>query len=168
MKLAEFKKKVPLPLLETNLVFLVCGSEILLALKKRGFGVGRWNGVGGKVDPGETNQESAIRETQEEIGVVALNLRKVAELDFYFPTVPIDKHFNRKVVVYICTDWIGEPVETEEMAPQWYIVNDLPFAKMWQADKLYLPLVLSGKKLCGEFALAENGDVMEHVIHETS
>ena len=53
----------------TTLCFLVKEGEVLLAMKKRGFGVGKWNGVGGKVKEGEDVFLSAVREIKEEIGV---------------------------------------------------------------------------------------------------
>ena len=62
--------------------------EICFAMKKRGFGVGRWNAVGGKVMEGESIEEGALREAQEEIGVLAKNLSKVAEHSFTFPHKP--------------------------------------------------------------------------------
>ena len=51
------------------LVFFIRGQTILLANKKRGFGVGKWNGIGGKQKRGETVIDAARRECQEEIGV---------------------------------------------------------------------------------------------------
>eukprot|EP00729_Bicosta_minor_P028396 gene28396-12164_t len=45
-------------------------SRILLGMKKRGFGAGKWNGFGGKVEVGETIVEGAVREMQEESGLV--------------------------------------------------------------------------------------------------
>ncbi len=44
-----------------TLVFLVDDDRVLLGMKKRGFGAGKWNGFGGKVEPGETIEEAAIR-----------------------------------------------------------------------------------------------------------
>lgn len=41
-------------------------NQILLCMKKRGFGVGKWNGAGGKVDAGETILRAAVRELEEE------------------------------------------------------------------------------------------------------
>ena len=57
-----------------TLCFLVKDNKVLLAIKKRslsGFNVaiGKWNGVGGKVDSGETIKAAAVREISEEIGV---------------------------------------------------------------------------------------------------
>ena len=44
----------------TNLVFILRGDEVLLAMKKRGLGVGKWNGPGGKVKGKETPEEAAL------------------------------------------------------------------------------------------------------------
>ena len=45
-------------MIEATLCFLLRKDEILLAKKKYGFGVGKWNGVGGKVEKGETIEEA--------------------------------------------------------------------------------------------------------------
>lgn len=129
-------------------------SEICLAMKKRGFGVGRWNGVGGKKNEQDvTVEDTAIRETQEEINVLAKNMTKCAELTFHFPHNP---DWDQLVHVYLCDEWEGEPQESEEMRPQWYAVNNLPFAEMWPDDKFWLPFVLKGKLLKATFCFKEN------------
>jgi len=69
-----------------TLCLLLRNNEILLAMKKRGFGAGRWNGIGGKPEKGESIEEAAIRELKEEIDVVVSlgDLESVGEMDFYF------------------------------------------------------------------------------------
>ena len=96
-------------------------KEILLAMKKRGFGKGRWNGVGGKVDSEKGDKSiisAAIRETQEEIGVKIKKIEKVALLKFRFPYIPENerKEWDQDVHVFLARTWEGEPIETEEMA----------------------------------------------------
>lgn len=44
-----------------SLVFIRKASDILLGLKKRGFGKGKWNGFGGKVESGESILQGAMR-----------------------------------------------------------------------------------------------------------
>lgn len=142
-----------------TLVFLRQDDQILLAMKKRGFGEGRWNGVGGKVDAGETIEQAMIRETQEEISVTPVDYEQVAYLDF---TIDADtKPWQQEVHVYMCTRWEGEPTESEEMAPQWYSLNALPYNNMWQDDEIWLPQVLKGKKLHGAFTF-DHTDTMQH------
>ena len=83
MKLKDFSKHKS-SLRQTTLCFLTKDKKVLLAMKKRGFGNGRWNGVGGKLNAGETIRQAAIREAKEEIGVTVWQMEKVAVLDFYF------------------------------------------------------------------------------------
>jgi mutator protein MutT len=141
---------------QTTLCLLIKPGEILLAMKKRGFGMGRWNGYGGKIESGETILEAAVREVAEEIGVVCNqnDLEEVARLKFYFP---IKKEWDQEVVIFLVQNWNGEPTETEEMKPQWFRIVELPFDQMWPDDRYWLPKVLAGKKLRGEFYFNEDG-----------
>jgi 8-oxo-dGTP pyrophosphatase MutT (NUDIX family) len=70
------------PDIRRTLLFLITEDKILLAMKKRGFGTGKWNGVGGKIESGESLEAALVRECQEEIGVTPTSWRPVAELDF--------------------------------------------------------------------------------------
>ncbi len=148
----------PKQMKNTTILFLLKDDEILLAMKKRGFGVGRWNGVGGKIEPGETITQAAIRECQEEIGVTPGSLQKVAHLSFAFPdgTADITSH------VFIAREWEGEPIETEEMAPKWFKIANIPYEQMWQDDHLWLPQVLDSKKVNATFMFDQD----EHMLPE--
>ena len=132
-------------------------EEICLAMKKKGFGVGRWNGVGGKVEEGETIEEAAIRETFEEINVKVLDLKKVAELDFIFSK---KTEWNQKVFAFLSEKWEGEPTESEEMDPEWFSVKDIPFDLMWPDDIFWLPKVLENNLLKAQFTFGDN-DIIE-------
>ncbi len=168
MSLIEFKSKVPHPLRITTIVFLLRNDEVLLAMKKRGFGEGHWNGVGGKVEPGESVEGAAIRETEEEIGVTPKKLVNVAVLNFYFLTVPIEDGWNQQVKVFFADQWSGEPIESEEMRPQWFKQTNLPLDTMWSDDVLWLPRVLAGEKLNADFAFDQDKQVAEHYLYPFS
>lgn len=166
MSLAEYRAGLGGPLRQASLCFLVREGRVLLALKKRGFGAGKWNGVGGKPEPGEPIEQTAVREAREEIGVTPLTPRRVATLDFYFPAVPVEQGWDQQVCVYIAHDWRGEPVETEEMAPRWFDIARLPLDQMWADDRYWLPRALAGVRLCGAFLFDERQQVAEHKVIE--
>jgi 8-oxo-dGTP diphosphatase len=141
---------------ETTLCYLIKGENVLLAMKKRGLGVGKWNGIGGKVKKGESVKESAIREIKEEIDVevVAEDLEEVGTLEFHYLHNPDWDSFSH---VFKITRWAGDPVESEEMRPQWYRHEEIPFSEMWADDPHWLPLMLGGKKVKAEFLLSKDG-----------
>jgi len=141
---------------KVTLCFLLTDEKILLAMKKRGFGEGKWNGVGGKVEEGESVTEAAVRELHEEIGVRAKHnaLEDVADIIFRFEGNPEwDQHMH----VFFVRSWHGEPIESEEVAPQWYHHKDIPFDEMWVDDIHWLPRVLGGELLRGECHLSNDG-----------
>jgi len=144
----------------TTLLFLRHDEQLLLAMKKRGFGVGKWNGVGGKVEDGETYEQAAIRECQEEISVTPQSLQKVGELDFF--DLPNVNHYCH---VYVTNTWQSDPHETEEMRPQWFSEADIPYDAMWPDDRLWMPLLLSGKLFKGKVVI-EDDTVRTNTIKE--
>jgi mutator protein MutT len=151
---------------QATLLFLIRKSQssiqdICLAMKKRGFGINKWNGVGGKVESGETIKQAVIRETEEEISVHIKDIDKVAELTFQFTHNP---SWDKVVHVYIAESWDGEPTESEEMSPQWYTVDSIPYDNMWPDDKFWLPEVIKGNKLKATFTFGENDTVLEQQI----
>ncbi len=123
------------------------GDDILLGLKKRGFGAGQWNGFGGKVDKGETIEEGARRELKEESGLEVEELSKRGIIEFRFQSDPkiLEVH------IFLIEKFSGMPIETEEMKPEWFKIKDIPYEKMWTDDKFWLPLFLAGKKFKGTF-----------------
>ena len=151
----------------TNLVYLIKDTHLLLGLKKRGFGIGKWNGLGGKKDGTESIEEAAVREMKEEIGVqiVVEDLEKVGEIDFHFTNHGVGKKWDQKVHVFLVRQWTGEPTETEEIRPRWFSIEKLPYKDMWKDDPYWMPIVLSGKKIKAIFKFGEDNEhVIEHKI----
>lgn len=154
---------------EATLVFLFKKAkgtiiDICLAMKKRGFGAGLWNGVGGKVGDKqkETIEEAARREAKEEIGVDIASFIKVAELDFYFVNNPA---WDQKVHVFFAEEWSGEPIESDEMNPKWFSVLEIPYQKMWPDDEFWLPEVLKGNLIKAVFKFGENDVILEKKVN---
>jgi len=131
-----------------TLCFVISKDSILLINKKRGFGEGKINGPGGKVKQGESIIYGAIRETLEETGIQPLDLQKKAILDFYFGKT---ENPLWKVHVFTARKYTGNLVETEEAKGEWVEIDDIPYDLMWEDDKYWLPKVLSGDLLKGEF-----------------
>lgn len=148
--------------MELTLLFLVKDNQVLLAMKKRGFGAGRYNGVGGKIEPNETTEQALIRESQEEIGVTPTDFIKMADITFdeLFKGSPATMHVH----IFVTTKWNGDPSESEEMAPKWFEKNELPFENMWPNDLYWLPQVLEGTKLKAYFKLDKNDMVESYKI----
>jgi len=122
-------------------------GEVLLGMKKRGFGVGKWNGFGGKIEENETIEEGAVRELKEEIGINAVEMKKVGILGFSV----LDDPVRLEVHVFKVSKFTGEPTESEEMKPQWFAQEAIPFSEMWPDDKYWLPIVLNEKLFTGNF-----------------
>lgn len=124
-----------------TLVFLCRENQILLAMKKRGFGTNKWNGAGGKVEADETIKQAAVRECQEEIGVTPTDAKRVGYIQFFMPD---DPEFEHQCHVFLATKWEGEPSESEEMRPQWFDLDKIPYQQMWADDKIWIPHMLGG------------------------
>lgn len=148
---------------QATLLFLLKDNQILLAMKKRGFGVGKWNGVGGKPKDNENIFDTAIRETQEEINVTPLNISHLATLNFYFKTKP---EWDQQVLVFTTHEWNGDPSESEEMSPKWFNIKDIPFDSMWPDDPFWLSKILSGKKINATFTFGDDNIILDQEINE--
>jgi 8-oxo-dGTP diphosphatase len=131
------------PSVRATLMFIVDepAGRALLIRKKRGLGAGKINGPGGKIEPGETAEQGAVRETQEELGITPLDPKHHGELWFQFSDgLALHAH------VFRATAWEGEPMETDEAVPQWTPLDALPFHEMWADDALWLGQLLINKK----------------------
>ncbi len=142
-----------IPRERANLCFIVKDGRILLIRKKRGLGAGKINGPGGKIEPGETALEAAVRETQEEIGVTPLRVEERGVLHFQFTD-----GYSLHCVVFMAEDLAGEPIETDEAAPMWVRLEEIPYGEMWADDRHWLPLALAGK--CFDAWFEFDGDRM--------
>lgn len=147
--------------MRATLLFVVRGDHLLLIRKKRGLGAGKINGPGGRIEPGESAADCAVREVQEELGVTPLDPEERGELRFQF----VDG-LALHVRVFIAYAHAGEPVETDEAIPLWTPVHAIPYDEMWADDVLWLPELLAGRR----FALRAifDGDAMlDHALEHS-
>jgi len=146
-----------------TLCLAVQGKKILLGMKKRGFGAGRYNGFGGKLLEGETIEAAAKREMQEECGVTVTALEEVGVHEFEFEK---DMENILEVHVFRVDAFEGKPRETEEMKPEWFDTDAIPFDTMWPDDRFWIPLFLEGKKFEAYFLFGEGDRVLKQDIRE--
>ncbi len=141
-------------------------EEILLGYKKEGFGEGKYVGLGGKIENGETPEAAAMRELAEETGVriTAQELEESAHLTFLFPAKP---EWNHQVTAFLVRTWQGRPQESHEIRPRWFKVDEIPYKQMWADGRHWLPPALNGEKVAGRFIYNENNHSLREVELET-
>lgn len=162
------EKKAQTFIIKMNKVHTLCmiGKEdkVLLGMKKKGLGTGWWNGFGGKVEPGEEIETAAVRETEEEIGIKISELEKRGVIFFHFEGDPdiIEVH------IFAALQFEGEPQESEEMKPEWFDKDKMPYENMWPADREWLPMYLEGKYFGGDVNFTQDKEVISFDIHEVT
>lgn len=126
------------------------GTEVLLGRKKFGLGMGNYVGPGGKLEAGESPIEAIVREVYEEVGLRILpsNIRPSGLLSYYFPH---KESWSQESSVFVCEEWSGEPIESDELAPEWFAIDDLPLEQMWDDARHWLPDVLAGQAVRASF-----------------
>jgi 8-oxo-dGTP diphosphatase len=133
------------------LVFIVTNGNVLLIRKKRGLGAGKVNGPGGRIEPGETTWQAAVRETQEEVGLTPLELSEAGELYFTFTN-----GHRIHCVVFRAEGYSGDMTETDEAVPFWVGCDAVPFDEMWQDDIHWFPHLLNRTRFRGMFDFEED------------
>lgn len=139
-------------------------ERVLLGMKKQGLGVGKWNGFGGKVEPGESIEDAARREAREEAGIRVKDLQKAGTLEFQFE----GSSEVFEVHIFKAAEFADEPTETEEMRPQWFSVNEIPFENMWADDIFWFPLFLEGRRFKGTFFFDKDNQIVKKHLVEAS
>ncbi len=135
--------------MRANLVFIIEDdpSRVLLIHKKTGLGKGKINGPGGKLEPGETPIQAAVREVQEELLITPTGLKEMGVLRFAF----VDGLHLHCTVFRASGYKDGEPTETREAKPEWFEFDQIPYPRMWADDQFWLPQMLAGHQFDGRF-----------------
>lgn len=143
-----------------TLLFVIRDGQVLLIRKKRGLGAGKINGPGGKVDAGETPLECAIRECQEELHITPIDPQYGGQHLFQFTD-----GYSIHVWVYRCETFEGTPTETDEAEPLWFALDEVPYDQMWEDDRIWLPLLIAGKRFVGRYVF-DDDRMLDHRIEQ--
>ncbi|KAJ2684533.1 hypothetical protein IWW39_004849 [Coemansia spiralis] len=136
------------------------GKQVLLGLKKRGMGVGLWNGFGGKPEPGESMDECACRELKEECGLEARDLQHVGVL-----LMSSAKSGQKEVFVYKAKDIVGDVIESDEMEPRWFNVADLTYKDTYKEAREWWPTMLKGHTFVARFEFVDGDITFQEISH---
>jgi len=110
-------------------------NRILLAQRPEGKSMaGLWEFPGGKIEPGETPEDTIIRELQEELGV---NTWKSCLAPLSFASHEYDD-FHLLMPLFVCRKWEGTPISRENQQIKWVRANKLRNFDMPPAD---IPLI---------------------------
>jgi ADP-ribose pyrophosphatase YjhB (NUDIX family) len=138
--------------------------KILLWMKKKNFGTGKYNGFGGGggVEAEESLEKSVIRETLEEANIKIINPELVGKILFQFQT----KEQDHLVYFFKVKEYLGVPKESEEMTVTWFNENYIPYEKMLEDDKYWLPMLLTSKKFIGNFIFNKDFKISKYKLKE--
>ena len=135
-----------------TLVYLRRADEVLLIQKLRGHGAGKVNAPGGRVEKDETVVQCARREVAEEIRIEIQDPNLLGFLRFQ----DLVNGFSLQGFVFTARQFSGEPQETNEAIPFWCKVSEIPYERMWEDDRLWLPHILEEKTVCGDFLFSDD------------
>lgn len=112
------------------------GHTLMIHRNKRAGDIhqGKWNGLGGKLNPGESPEQCVIREVREECGLNIRNPRYHGLL--MFANFKGEDWF---VWVFSATDFDGDLTETGEGTLQWIATPKLPCLPLWPSDLIFFP-----------------------------
>lgn len=145
-----------------TLCHVLDGNKLLLKKATRGISKDKWNAPGGKINGEKTAEKNIVREVFEETGLKIKNAFYHGELKFFLNG---KDELSFIVHLFSTKDFSGEIKQTEEGEVKWFGVNEIPYDEMWADDKLWLPLMLDGKKFdCSFFLDSDNKQIIKHEI----
>lgn len=152
--------------MDGTVCLIIRENRILMKLAVRGISEGRWNFPGGRLEVGETPRQGNDREVLEETGLTLSEARYHGKLFFAFEGKPERDWY---VHIFSTKNFTGAITESGEGPLRWFDVEALPVDKMWAGDRIWVPSVLSGKKVSGSFTYDGNGqNLLKHDLKEHS
>ncbi len=134
--------------IEATLCHIIGGRKLLLKKANRGVSAGKWNGPGGKLERGETPEQSVAREVKEETSLRIADPTYYGKIGFYMDG---GEELDYLVHVYLVRRFSGTPKSTSEGKLKWFDLEKIPYSLMWDDDRYWLPLLLNGVKFDASF-----------------
>ena len=146
-------------MIKTTQIYIIDKDKWLLLLrnkKKNDINHDKWIAVGGKVEPGETVEECAIRETYEETGLVIDHLEHRGIVYFIY-----DEKEPEEMHIFTTSSFHGDLQECNEGTLKWIEQENLFTLPMWEGDRIYLERLLHGmNKFIYEFHYDKNDNLI--------
>ncbi len=127
--------------------------------KENDIHAGKWNGLGGKFEPGETPEECVIREVREEAGLTVRNPRLHGVLTF--PGFAHDEDWY--AFVFTATEFEGELIESAEGVLKWVPDEEVMGLELWEGDRIFLPWLEQPGFFSGKFVYRD-GKLVGHEV----
>lgn len=109
--------------------------------KKQDINAGKWIGIGGHIERGETPEEAVRREAFEETGLRLAELCERGILEFYYDGICTEKSH-----VFISHDFSGSLTECAEGELSWIPLDEVLQLNLWEGDRLFLPLLFASEE----------------------
>ncbi|MBI9071742.1 MAG: 8-oxo-dGTP diphosphatase [Melioribacteraceae bacterium] len=123
--------------------------------KENDYHEGKWNGLGGKFEDGETPEECAVREVEEESGLTMLN--PVMKGHITFPL--FDGVDDWYVFVFSTDRFEGSLIDSPEGTLEWIPDDKLSELNLWEGDKHFIPWLFQDKFFSARFDYKNGGFV---------
>lgn len=120
---------------------------------------GKWNGLGGKLEPGETPEECAIREIREESGLEVKHLVLKGLLTFPL----FAKNEDWYAFVYVVDQVEGDLIESPEGILEWVDNDKILELNLWEGDHIFLPWLERSGFFSAKFVY-DNGQYIDHQV----
>jgi 8-oxo-dGTP diphosphatase len=127
--------------------------------KQNDYHKGKWNGLGGKFEPGETPEECALREIEEESGLKVKSIKMKG-----FITFPLfDEKDDWYVFLFTADKFEGKLIDSPEGNLKWIPNEKLTEINLWAGDKIFIPWLFSDKFFSAKFNY-KNGKFVDYSV----
>ena len=145
-----------------TLCYVRSGGKTLMVYRNKkdnDIHLGKWNGLGGKMETGESPEECARREVREESGLIALKL--VLKGILTFPAFSHDEDWY--AFVFVVEEFDGQLIDSPEGKLEWVDDHRLLDLNLWEGDRFFLPLLERPGLFSGKFSY-KNGHLVDHQL----